>query len=162
MGESTRWPVPVVTGLLARRSARSALLWGYVFGIYVVSSALGYASVYKTIADRRRLAHSFGTNIGIQALIGPARHIDTVAGFTAWRTVGVLSLVGAVWGLLAGTRLLRGEEDAGRWEILLAGPTTRRRAPRRVLRSGRPCMGADLRSPSCPGSGRIPQPGLVT
>ena len=128
MGESTRWPVSVVTGLLARRSARSAVLWGYVFGIYVVSSALGYASVYKTIADRRRLAHSFGTNIGIQALIGPARHIDTVAGFTAWRTVGVLSLVGAVWGLLAGTRLLRGEEDAGRWEILLAGPTTRRRA----------------------------------
>ena len=36
--------------------------------------------------------------------------------------------MGAVWGLLAGTRLLRGEEDAGRWELLLAGRTTRRGA----------------------------------
>lgn len=39
-----------------------------------------------------------------------------------------LIIVGAVWGLLTGTRLLRGEEDAGRWELLLAGQTTRRRA----------------------------------
>jgi len=37
-------------------------------------------------------------------------------------------LVVAVWGLLAGTRLLRGEEEAGRVELLLAGPSTRRRA----------------------------------
>ena len=33
-------------------------------------------------------------------------------------------VLGAVWGLLTGTRLLRGEEDAGRWELLLAGQTT--------------------------------------
>jgi ABC-2 type transport system permease protein len=39
-----------------------------------------------------------------------------------------LILVGAVWGLLTSTRLLRGEEDDGRWELLLAGQTTRRGA----------------------------------
>ena len=63
----------------------------------------------------------------------PPREIQTVAGFTAWRCLGVLSVVGAVWGLLAGTRLLRGEEDAGRWELLLAGQTTRRRAAGQAL-----------------------------
>ena len=36
-----------------------------------------------------------------------------------------LMVLGAVWGLLTSTRLLRGEEDAGRWELLLAGQTTR-------------------------------------
>ena len=36
-----------------------------------------------------------------------------------------LIVLGAIWGLLTATRLLRGEEDAGRWELLLAGRTTR-------------------------------------
>ena len=57
------------------------------------------------------------------------------------------------------------EEAGGAGARLLARPPARRRGDGRrgrVLRSGRPCMGADLRSPSCPGSGRIPQPGLVT
>ena len=42
-------------------------------------------------------------------------------------------LLGAVWGLLTSTRLLRGEEDGGRWELLLAGRTTRRRAAAQAL-----------------------------
>jgi ABC-2 type transport system permease protein len=45
----------------------------------------------------------------------------------------VLSLVGAVWALLAATKLLRGEEEAGRWELLLAGQTTRRRAAAQAM-----------------------------
>jgi ABC-2 type transport system permease protein len=53
---------------------------------------------------------------------------DPVAGYTAYHVIGVLGIIGAVWGLLAATRLLRGEEEAGRWELLLAGRTTRRRA----------------------------------
>ena len=118
----------MIARLVARRMLRSGIGWGYVFGAYVAASALGYVSTYKTPAERAQLATTFGANAGINALIGPGRGIDTVAGFVAWRCVGVLSLVGAVWGLLAGTRVLRGEEDAGRWELLLAGPTTRRRA----------------------------------
>jgi ABC-2 type transport system permease protein len=43
------------------------------------------------------------------------------------------ALVGAVWGLRTGTGLLRGEEDAGRWELLLSGRTTRRRAATEAL-----------------------------
>jgi ABC-2 type transport system permease protein len=39
-----------------------------------------------------------------------------------------VALVGAIWGLMTSTGLLRGEEDAGRWELLLAGPVTKRRA----------------------------------
>jgi ABC-2 type transport system permease protein len=44
------------------------------------------------------------------------------------RTFGLLIIVGAIWGLLAATRLLRREEDAGRWELFLAGRTARRHA----------------------------------
>jgi ABC-2 type transport system permease protein len=123
----------VVARLTARKATRSALVWGGVFGLYVASSALGYAASYKTAVQRAQLVATFGTNVGINALFGPAHEIGTVAGFTAWRSLGVLSIVGGVWGVLAGTRLLRGEEDAGRWELLLVGHTTRAGATAKAL-----------------------------
>jgi ABC-2 type transport system permease protein len=115
----------MVARVTARKATRSAIVWGAVFGLYVASSALGYAATYKTPLERAKLVKTFGANLGFNALIGPAHQIGTVAGFTAWRALGVLSIVGGVWGVLAGTRLLRGEEDAGRWELLLVGQTTR-------------------------------------
>ncbi|HXX88780.1 MAG TPA: ABC transporter permease subunit [Acidimicrobiales bacterium] len=121
-----RHPGAVVARQVARTAARSGVLWGYIFALYVVTQAYAYTSAYKTTAAREQLAHAFGSNIGINALIGPARSIDTVAGYTSWRALGILSLLGAVWGLLTSTRLLRGEEEAGRTELLLAGRTTRR------------------------------------
>jgi ABC-2 type transport system permease protein len=130
---ASRSPALVVVGLTTRTAVRSGALWGGVFGLYVTASALGYAAAYKTPLARARLAADFGSNFGFNAIIGPAHHLDTVAGFTAWRSLGVLSIVGAVWGLLLGTKLLRGEEDAGRWEVLLAGQTTRRRAAAQAL-----------------------------
>jgi ABC-2 type transport system permease protein len=118
----------VVTGLVGRRAARGGLLWGAVGAVVVASSVEGMVSAYPTLESRRQLARSLGLNKGVQVLLGTPHRIDTVAGFTAWRSLGILVFVGAVWGLLAATRLLRGEEDAGRWDLLVAGPTTRRRA----------------------------------
>jgi ABC-2 type transport system permease protein len=118
----------VVARLTARKAVRSGVVWGYVFGVYLATQALAYASTYKTPAARASLVREFGSNTGIAAIVGPAHEIGTVAGFTVWKCLAVLAIVGAVWGLLTGTRLLRGEEDAGRWELLLAGQTTRRRA----------------------------------
>jgi ABC-2 type transport system permease protein len=123
-----RPPGSVVARVVARRAIRSAVVWGYVFAAYVAGSISGFALTYRTPAARAQLARSLGSNVGLQALIGPARHIDTVAGFASWRTSVTLAMIGAVWGLLASTRLLRGEEEAGRWELLLTGQTTRRRA----------------------------------
>lgn len=123
----------VVLRLTARRAVRSGVLWGYVFGLYVATQALAYASSYRTVAQRAGLAKEFGANAGVSALVGPAHDIQTVAGFTVWKCLAVLAVVGAVWGLLTATRLLRGEEDAGRWELLLAGQTTRRAAAAQAL-----------------------------
>lgn len=128
-----RPPNFVVAAVTARRAIRSAAVWGAVFGLYATTSAIGYAATYKTPVARARLEQTFGDNLGFNALIGPAHQIGTVAGFTAWRSLGVLSIVGGVWGILVGTRLLRGEEDAGRWEVLLVGRTTRRGATGQAL-----------------------------
>ena len=128
-----RWPATVVARQTAHKAVRSGVLWGYVFGAYLATQALAYASSYKTVSQRAGIAKEFGANAGISALVGPAHELQTVAGFTVWKCLAVLAVVGAVWGLLTGTRLLRGEEDAGRWELLLAGQTTRRAAAVQAL-----------------------------
>lgn len=107
---------------------RTSLIWAYVFAAFVATSAWGYAATYKSAAQREIFAATFGSNPGFNALIGPARDLGSVAGFTEWRSLGILSVVGGVWGLLTATKLLRGEEDAGRWELLLSGATSRRKA----------------------------------
>ncbi len=97
------------------------------------SSAWSYSSIYKTPAERAALAAAFGSNRTTIALFGPAPHLETVAGFTVLKTFLTLTVIGAVWGLLTATRLLRGEEQDGRWELLLAGATTRGRAAAQAL-----------------------------
>jgi ABC-2 type transport system permease protein len=123
----------VVASLTARKAIRSGVVWGYVFGALIASSAVSYTRIYKTQAARDALAAAYGANKATSALFGPAPQLQTVAGFTAFKISMTLMLLGAVWGLLTSTRLLRGEEDGGRWELLLAGRTTRRRAAAQAL-----------------------------
>jgi polyether ionophore transport system permease protein len=126
--EAGRHPGAVIAVQVGRRAARSGGGWGLVFGCFVLAQTLAYTSAYRTGAERDQMAAAFGTNTGLIALLGPAHAIDTVAGFAAWRELGILSILGGIWGLLASTRLIRGEEEAGRYEMLVAGQTTRRRA----------------------------------
>ena len=122
-----------LTDLRSRKALRSGASWGLVFGIYVASQVQAYVSAYKTQAERNALAKSFTSSGGLNALVGPAHQLNTVAGYTEWKSVGILTVLGAVWALLLSTKLLRGEEDAGRWELLLAGQTTRRGAATQAM-----------------------------
>jgi ABC-2 type transport system permease protein len=123
----------VVARRTARAAARSGLLWGYVFGAFVASAAWSYTSIYRTQAERDRLAAAFGNNKSTIALFGPAPRLQTVGGFTVFKVSMTVMIIGAVWGLLTSSRLLRGEEDAGRWDLLLSGQTTRRGATAQAL-----------------------------
>jgi polyether ionophore transport system permease protein len=118
-------PSWVIFARTTRGATRSGLLWGYVFGAFIASSAWSYSSVYRTQSQRDNLAATFGDNKATVALFGPAPDLQTVGGFTVLKVSMTLMIVGAIWGLLTSTRLLRGEEDAGRWDMFLSGGTTR-------------------------------------
>ena len=126
-------PRTVVRALTSRRAGKFGVLWGWVYGISIASSAISYSTLYKTAAQRDALAAAYGRNNATAALFGPALRLQTVAGFTAFKISMTLMIVGALWGLLTSTRLLRGEEDNRRWELLLAGQTTRRGATAQAL-----------------------------
>lgn len=117
----------------ATRAIRSAVVWGALFGVLIANEVLSYNKSFPTAGSRQKFADTMGANSGIAAIIGPARHVDTIGGFVAWRVFGLLIIVGAIWGLLTATRLTRREEDAGRWELLLAGRTDRRHATVQAL-----------------------------
>ncbi|HSX36267.1 MAG TPA: hypothetical protein VLH84_05035 [Patescibacteria group bacterium] len=118
----------VIGRFVWRRTARSATFWALVFGAYVASKASGYVSLYPTEGARLAIANSFGNNLGLTALLGKPLGLDTVAGFVTWNTLMVMMIFGSIWAMLLATKTFRGEEDAGRWELLLAGQTTARRA----------------------------------
>ena len=106
---------------VGRSAVRSGSIWGAVFGGYVALQTLAYVKAYPTQASRDAMERAYGNNVGLNALLGAAHHINTVAGYAAWRLVGALSLLGGIWGLLTSTRLVRGEEEAGRTELLASG-----------------------------------------
>ena len=132
MSES-RSAATVIASTTAKRAARSAAVWGVLFGTLLLNEALSYHTNFPTVAAREEFARTFGHNASLAAVIGPARSVDTIGGFVAWRMFGLLIIVGSFWGLLTATRLLRREEDDGRWELLLAGRTTRRRAAAQAM-----------------------------
>lgn len=129
----TRRPGLTPARVVARRMSRSALIWGAVAGFTTWAQVVNFTKDYPTPAAIAELVKTHAANIGIRVIFGPSLHVDTVGGYVATHAVPTVALVGAVWGLLTGTRLLRGEEEAGRWELLLAGPTTRRRAAASAL-----------------------------
>jgi ABC-2 type transport system permease protein len=126
-------PETVVARQSARRAVRPGLLWGLLFGATIAATMAAYRSTFPTPESRAGLIRSFGGNPAFEAMFGLTRHLDTVAGYTAYKTLFTMVILGAVWGLLVSTRLLRGEEDAGRFELLLAGRTTRGRAAGQVV-----------------------------
>jgi ABC-2 type transport system permease protein len=133
LASAGRYPGSVLARQVGRRAARSGAVWGLVFGVFIIVQTHAYTSTYKTQASRDQLARAYGSNTAMNALLGSERAVNTVAGFADWRFVGILSVLGSIWGLLTATRLMRGEEEAGRYDLLLAGQTTRRRAAGQAL-----------------------------
>ncbi len=126
-GGDPRW---VITDHVARNAMRGAAVWGAVFGLFVVATVKAYVTAYPTVAERLKVVPSLQS---FAILLGQPQHAETVAGFTSWRVLVAIVLIGAIWGLLTSTGLLRGEEESGRWELLVAGQTTKRRAAAQAL-----------------------------
>lgn len=116
--------------VLARRAFRDArvrtIAFGYLFALYAYVQPVGYRHAYPTLSDRLTFAHSFASNDALRLFYGYPYDPLTVSGYSAWRVGGTLAILAAVFGLLAAVRALRGEEDTGRMELVLALAVGRR------------------------------------
>jgi ABC-2 type transport system permease protein len=107
--------------LLAPSSA--AWIIGLIAATMLVASA--YAATMPTPQERRALALSIEGNPAFEAMFGRAIALDTIEGFVMWRAGGPLVPAIVIWGLLAATRLGRGEEEKGHDELILSGVLSR-------------------------------------
>lgn len=124
---SEQW---VVALHVVRTTHRGALIWGAVFGLFVIATVTAYVTGFPTQQERQQLATSIRSFF---ILLGPAQRAETVAGFTTWRVMLAVTVMGAIWAMLTSTSRLRGDEDSGRWELLLAAPLSKREATVQVL-----------------------------
>ena len=128
-----RMPKSAIGRFTAKRMLRSATFVALTFGVFVTSKAVGFVQAFPDAHARTAALAQFANNTGIVALIGRPENLSTVGAFTAWNTLVAMTMIGGIWGLLAATKTLRGEEENGRWELLLTGQTTARRALLNVI-----------------------------
>src|SRR5579871_3733089 len=105
------------------RDARVAIVgWGLGMGLlmYAVLSAVG--ALIGTPAARAALVSLAGSFSWIAEPI----KVDTPGGYATWK-YGFTILVMALWPILVGSRLLRGEEERGALDALLSLPRGRGR-----------------------------------
>jgi ABC-2 type transport system permease protein len=111
------------------RTISFALLFAFV----AAANVAGFKHSFPTLKDRLDFARSFGGDASVRLFYGEPHELLSAGGYVAWRVGGFMSIFAAVWGLLAAVRALRAEEDAGRWELILAGAVRRGQAMLAVL-----------------------------
>lgn len=103
------------------RDHRVAILgWGIGMGLVVVSPMATVSSLVTTAQARAELlalAQTFAWNADPIAA-------DTVGGYATFK-IGIFMFLITVWPLLAGSRMLRGEEERGAMDVLLSLPLSR-------------------------------------
>jgi ABC-2 type transport system permease protein len=108
-----------LTGLAVRLIGRGAAI------IVIVTAGMSALVVqqYRGLAGAFDLAsmQALAENPAIRVLFGRPVALDDPGGFTVWRTGTPLAVLLAVWAMVAAVRITRGEEEAGRWNLLLAG-----------------------------------------
>lgn len=114
----------VVGGLAVRQLRHGTVV---VTAIAAGMSALVAAQYRSTFQGElgAQAVQALADNPAIRVLFGPAVALDDPGGFTVWRTGTPVLVLAGVWLLLAAVRVTRGEEDAGRWDLLLAGRADR-------------------------------------
>jgi ABC-2 type transport system permease protein len=112
---------------LALRGERVRLgVIGAFVVLYGIAQVVGYRRAYPTEAARRQFARAFSDSLLLRLFYGIPRDLASVGGYVEFRVVNILAAIVAGWGVFAAVRALRGEEEAGRAELVLAGAVTRR------------------------------------
>ena len=110
-----------VAWLTARLVRRGTLAVAIGLGAYMVLETFAFDATYHHAATRDALL-TWGRDPGIRIIAGPPTAVSTPGGFAVWDAGVYLMLILGVWPLVTTSRVLRGDEDAGRSDLSLAGP----------------------------------------
>jgi polyether ionophore transport system permease protein len=117
------------TGLLTRLALRRDRImiaaWAYVLAAFAYVSVVSTKKLYPTAASLRAFSEGAGADRVTRAIYGPAGDLHTLGGLATWK-LSVFGVVGvAVMSMFIVVRHTRGDEDAGRLELVGAGAVGR-------------------------------------
>jgi len=111
-----------------RQTRKGAIVIGLVVAGMLAIQALGYNAAYPDEKARMQFAASMKEAPALGILYGEPDNLISATGYMVYRVVPFFGLIAAIWSLSTVTKLLRGQEEDGRWEQITAGATTARRA----------------------------------
>jgi ABC-2 type transport system permease protein len=115
-----RRPGRAAVGAAVRLARRGTVIVALIAGGLPAFVAVEYRDTFSGAIGASSLT-GLAENPAIRTLFGRPVALDDPGGFTVWRTGTVLAVFVGTWAVLTATRLTRGEEEAGRWDLLLAG-----------------------------------------
>jgi ABC-2 type transport system permease protein len=119
--------------LARKQTVKGAIIVGLVVGFMFLIQGAGYNAVYPDQKAKAGLAATLKTTPALGVMYGESKNLPSTKGYMVFRVVPIMSLVAAIWGLTTATRLLRGQEEDGRWELITANNVSRRAAAWRVM-----------------------------
>lgn len=106
------------------RDYRVAILgWGLGLALLLYATLAAYATQITTPQARAQFAQLAET---FRFFAEPIE-VTTPTGFATWRIMGLTPVLLGIWAILAGARLVRGAEERGTLDIVLATPRSRAR-----------------------------------
>ncbi|MBC7308043.1 MAG: hypothetical protein H5T80_14200, partial [Dietzia sp.] len=118
-------PARATALLTVRLVLRTLAVLLVALAAYVVMEVEVFETTYPTEASRE-LVTQFGQDPAVRMLAGiPAG--TSIGALVVWDGGWMIQLVVGLWAVVTTARLVRGDEDAGRAEALLAGPVRARR-----------------------------------
>lgn len=122
-GPAAARAVARLTGRLIRRGLLALVL---ALVAYALLEVAAFEVTYPDAASREMVAR-FGEDPAVRILTGmPAG--TSIGALVVWDNGWMIQLIVGVWVVVTASRLLRGDEDTGRSELVLAGPLRARSA----------------------------------
>jgi ABC-2 type transport system permease protein len=115
----------ILTRLALRRDRIMIASWVYVLAAFAYVSVVSTKKLYPTAASLQAFAEGAGADRVTRAIYGPAGDLHTLGGLATWK-LSVFGVVGvAVMSMFIVVRHTRGDEDAGRLELVGAAAVGR-------------------------------------
>jgi ABC-2 type transport system permease protein len=111
---------PALAWLTYRQVWRGAALLAVIVTGLSAVVAVQYQTTFADALDTGAL-RALAENPSIRVLFGEPLALDDPGGFTVWRTGTPVLVLCGMWALLTATRVTRGAEDSGHWDLVLGG-----------------------------------------
>lgn len=130
---SHRSPAAALRRLGFKQTIRGAIIIGLLLGLVMGSQGPAYKEAYPTEASRQAFIHTLDAAPALGFMAGETANASQPASYSIYKSIVITTLITGIWGLLTVTRLLRGQEEDGRTETILAGTTSKSQANRQLL-----------------------------